>query len=117
MTDRWYRFEDVQYASLVDEFDNPVGTGRLDVVMRQYKVIKLTPKGVWLCEVIGDFMSPDQRFVRRTARKRFACPTIEEATESFIARKQRQAKILTSQARRALRAIDIIKKAPIVKLV
>lgn len=51
------------------------------------EVTKTTPKGVWL----GD------RFVLRDVRKRFACPTLHEALESFVARKDRQIRILSNQ--------------------
>lgn len=45
--EHWYRFEDVQYAPSVDEFDYPRGDGQLTVELRRYEVLKQTPKGVW----------------------------------------------------------------------
>jgi acetolactate synthase regulatory subunit len=41
------------------------------------------------------------RFVRFDARKRYACPTKREALVSFVARKNRQVSILSSQIERA----------------
>ncbi len=43
-------------------------------------------------------------WVSKTSRKRFAYPTQMEAIESFIARKQRQIKILTKQCIKAKNA-------------
>ena len=104
MADIWFRYEDVQYASPVDEFDNPTGEGTLRIELNAYEVVKITPKGVRLnmgCE------SKNQRFVLANATKRFACPTQEEALLSFIARKQRQAGILRRQLRRSEQAINL----------
>ncbi len=94
----FYRFEDVVYAASLDEFDNPTGPGRLEVVSRRYRVVKTTPCGVWLD--IG-------RFVKTSGRKRYACPTEAEALVSFQARKQRQLYILRAQASRVERALAI----------
>lgn len=57
----------------------------------EFAVVSTTPKGVWL----DDFGR--SRFVLQGARKRFACPTIPEAYESFRARKQAQLRILQRQ--------------------
>jgi hypothetical protein len=100
--EKWYRYEDVRYASSLDEFDNPIGEGRLEVKLREFAVFKHTPKGVW----IG--WSGPEKFVLRESRKRYACPTIEEAKESFIARKKRQAGIYRARLRDAEKALAII---------
>ena len=101
----WYRYEDVMYAAPLDEFERPVGENRLEVVLRKYAVVKYTPKGVWLSWFGG---YPD-RFVLSDARKRFACPTVEEAKQSFITRKERQVRIFRSKLKRAENSIAIIK--------
>jgi hypothetical protein len=88
------------FAAPVDEFDNPIGRGRLDVVLYTYNVVKVTPKGVQLD--IG-------RFVLLSGRKRFAWPTPEEALASFEARKKRQLSILRAQAERVEDAIELAK--------
>lgn len=107
----WYRYEDIQYAAPVDEFDRPCGKGELLVLLREYPVLRHTPKGVWLAGT-GDlrYSHHIDRFVRNDAKKRFACPTIEEAKESFIARKRRQASINHARAERAEEAIKIINR-------
>ena len=86
----WYRFEDKRYAGPLDEFDNPTPSV-MEVHLRKYPVLKLTPKGAWLA-TCPPFLGT-KRFVLREATKRFACPTIEEALESFKARKSKQARI------------------------
>ena len=97
----WYRFDDVTYAQMSSEYGEWVGPARLDVVLRTYKVVKVTPCGVWLD--VG-------RFVKTAARKRFACPTEDEARESFLARKKRQLSILYAQTERIERAIRLVEK-------
>ena len=96
----WYRYEDVVYAAPLDEYDRPSGSRRLSVELRKYAVVKHTPCGVRLD--LGCFVS-------KTSRKRFAHATLEEARESFIARKERQASIHQLRVDRAENAIRIIK--------
>lgn len=94
--DIWFRFEDVAYSSGLDEFDMPLGSGSVGIRIQKYFVTKVTPKGVWLtsCFWANDISwSKYDRFVRNNARKRFACPTEQEALESFVARKKAQRKI------------------------
>ena len=102
----WYRYEDVQYSTC-DEFGVASG-GHLVVELRTYQVLKHTPKGVWLSLAGGGFsciQGGNKRFVLKDAHKKFACPTLELARKSFIARKQRQVQIHTARANQAKRAI------------
>ena len=103
--DIWYRCDGTSYAALVDEFDNPAGCGRPGVNTHPMKVIRETPKGVWL-EAFG---AP--RFVRTDARKKYASPTEEEAILSFIARKRRQSRILTAQLETVKELTDLALRA------
>ena len=65
-----------------------------DVVrMRTFHVIKHTPMGAW----ISDYGT--RRFVLLGAKKRYACPTKEEAQTSFLRRKERQLGILQHQVK------------------
>lgn len=80
----WFRFHEI----LFDDH-------RLMLVQDTYPVLKTTAAGVWL-DVYGD-----KRFVLNAARKRYACPTIEEALASYHARKARQIRILRQQLVRA----------------
>ncbi|ESY35809.1 hypothetical protein NKK48_01790 [Mesorhizobium sp. C386A] len=67
----WYRYEDSSaYHSSIH--------------LRRYRVLRETPKGVWL----DDYGL--ERFVLKDAVKRWAYPTIELAQASFLIRKRKQ---------------------------
>ena len=101
----WYRVEAQLVSAGVDEFDNPLGPAQVYIYVRKYPVVKVTPKGVWL-NVYGS-----KRFVRQEVRKRFACPTEQEAHLSFIARAERRCRILESQLASTRRGIALSKRA------
>lgn len=87
----WYRLVERVYATPADENGNPTpGIGRIEVLTQELEVLKETRKGVWLRTYYGE-----QRWVSRHSRKRYACPTFEEAVDSFMARKQRQRRMLS----------------------
>jgi hypothetical protein len=98
----WYRYVDVSYAPLLDEYDMPMGDGVLKIECRQFRVLKHTPKGVWLSDTacLGY-----KRFVLNKSKKRFACATKEEAIDSFVARKKRQHSVYMHRAKRAEAAL------------
>jgi len=112
--DIWYRYEDVLYAAPLDEFDYPTGSPRLAVELRTFQVKKVTPKGVWVGRWSSTipylFEGEKHRFVLFDARKQFACPSKLKALESFVARKERQSGILSSQLRRADQSVAIGKQ-------
>lgn len=60
------------------------------------RVLRYTPKGVWVDTWGG------KKFILASARKRYACPTKDEALESFRARKRRQVALLAAQHDRAV---------------
>ena len=101
-TEYWYRLEEQRYAAPLDEYDQPMGRGELVVHVRKLKVLRHTPKGAWLVGL--QYGEGNPRFVLRDCKRRFACPTIEEATESFRQRKLRQAQILRARADTAMEA-------------
>lgn len=89
-----YRYEDRLYSAGTDVDGEPIGTGIVKVNIIAFHIIKTTPKGAWI-----EAGRSGKKFVLLTARKRYACPTKEEAKESFLARKGRQLMILRNQAR------------------
>jgi hypothetical protein len=95
----WYRVVDGRYAPPLDEWEYPVGQGRVYVSIHEYRVTRETPKGVWL---------DNGRFVLRDARKRWACPTRDEAVESFLARKRRQLRLLNSTVSQVEQAVTMV---------
>ena len=98
----WYRFEEVGYATGLDEWGEPCGPSDVEVHLRKFLVLRETPKGVWLDAWRGP------RFVLRDARKRYACPTKEEARVSFIARKKAQIRIYNARIHTAELALNFI---------
>lgn len=94
-TEYWYRLEEQRYAPPLDEYDEPVGRGQLVVHVCKLKVLRHTPKGAWLVGL--QYGEGNPRFVLREGKKRFACPTLEDATASFLKRKERHARILRAQ--------------------
>lgn len=99
-----YRIELTRWSLGVDQFDDPLPGCTYSLDVEEYRVIKETPKGAWI------HYGFDKKFVKLDARKRFACPTIEEAAESFKARKRRQIKILKANLNEAEVALKLIDK-------
>lgn len=64
------------------------------ILLMQLRVLRRTPKGVWV-EDLGGLRS--ERFVLDRGRKRFCYPTLAEAWASFLKRKERQLSILVAQ--------------------
>lgn len=91
-----YRYEDQRYAAPFNEYDEPQGVGRREVVLQCYNVLRRTPKGFWV-----DLGCGEKRIVNLEASKKFACLTKEDAMKSYIARKKRQVRLLSSQLRDA----------------
>lgn len=111
----WYRYEDVAYA-VMSNYETESWSSRIVVELREYPVLRRTSKGVWLdvgVRFVGipsiDTATP--KFVLIDARKRFACPTIEEAAESFRARKRRQIRIYEARIRQARIAFAQVESA------
>lgn len=108
-----YRYEETYYSLGCDEYGDPYPGHTIKVHLNYYKVLKRTPKGAW----IEYWKNPNgKKFVNLTARKKFACDNEEDAKESFIARKNRQIKILKSQLKNAREALaimqDYVKEKP-----
>lgn len=88
---QWFRVESGRYAGPVDEWGESLGRGRCYVEFYEFRFLRKTPRGAWI-DVWGK-----PKFILDGARKRWACPTKQEALESFLARKKRQALILSRQ--------------------
>ena len=96
-----YRYKDTLYSW----GDN--GWAFVRVHLEEFNVIKETPKGIWIQGKFGG----RKHFILLTARKKYACLSKEDAKVSFIARKERQIRILESQlnhAKDALRQGELI---------
>ena len=86
----FYRYQESMHAEC---------SVRLD--LHEYVILKTTKHGAWI-DVWGV-----KKFVKLDARKRYACPTKEEALASFRARKQRQIKLLRAQLTKAETALNL----------
>ncbi len=113
-TKNLYRYYDVQFSAGCDESGNDLGPGRVGVYLQEFPVVKETKCGAWILTAycFGDVevSVKDCKFVNLKANKKFACLTLEEAKESFIARKKRQVRLLKAQIIRAEKALLEIEK-------
>lgn len=87
----WYRFSERATSVTVDP-DADVYRSEHTVELTSYPVAKHTPCGVRLST---------GRLVLHNSQKKWACATIDEAKTSFIARKNRQIRILSRQLENA----------------
>ncbi len=107
-----YRFEDRAY-SVADEYGEHAYTSRR-VELLVYPLIKRTNCGIWIWLDYSLYpnrplvYNPEKnyhtcfkRFVNLQANKRYALPTIEEALDSYIARKNREVAIYQARAKAA----------------
>lgn len=78
-----------------------VGEGsRVELQLCEFQVVRQTPRGVRINDYTGR-----SRFISRDWNKQWACPTVEEARQSFMARKRRQVLILKARLARAEEAL------------
>ena len=98
-----YRYDDYrEHSGGFDVNGEPMSGSRCRVSLEKYRILKHTPKGVQInCWGV-------RKFVNLKARKRFACPTKEEAKKSFIDRKKRQRMILKGEIDHVEDALRII---------
>lgn len=88
----FYRVESTNFAN-----------SGVSVRVDEYSLDKETPLGYW---IKSNWVSSDRHWVSKTARKRYAYPTLEEAMLSFRCRKRRQITILTHQLANAKAALS-----------
>jgi hypothetical protein len=88
---------------------------RETVEIEAFVILSHTPKGFWI-KLPKAFQPSGKRFVLTAANKRYALPTVAEAVESYIARKERQARIYEGKAMRARRCILVVTSSDLVKL-
>lgn len=100
MTEQLYRYDDIQYAPPLDEFEYPIGEGRLTVRLSRFPILRRTKCGAWITGPMGE-----DKFVNLERHKKFACETVQSAMDSFLARKQVQRRIHAKAVARAEKAI------------
>jgi hypothetical protein len=103
----WYRYEDIVHAYYDRHLATRFGVN-VEVVCREYRVVRHTPRGVWL--EVPNGSKRGERFVLNDSYKRFAYAKKGEAKKSFLLRKTRQLHILKGQLQRAEESINVIKR-------
>ena len=100
---KMYRYENRQVSVDIDGYGENF-TSRPEIRLCEFVIIKKTPKGKWIETYEG------KKFILDNSRKRFACETKELAKASFIARKNRQRRILVHQLENIESAIKLIQE-------
>lgn len=91
----FYRYELVQYSNFSgddDYYSSLPATTKL--VVREFNLIKETPKGYWISYGAFTYYRGKGRWVSKTSKKRYAYPTKEEALNNYIKRTERRIKYL-----------------------
>lgn len=108
-----WRFEDRTY-SVADEYGDH-SYSYTQIEFAAYVIHHRTPKGMWLLYTgnglnmrFSDRMMPD-RFVNLHANKKWAVDSVQGAIDSFVARKERQARIHEARAKKAREAIIMVR--------
>ena len=92
----FYRFRDLNYEDGVR------------VVREELILVKETPCGYWIDDPKWYYsIIREMKWVSKTARKRFAYPSEEQAIESFVARKRQQIRYTKARLRRAEQAYQL----------
>lgn len=106
----FYRYEIVEYAELdyYGDFVSPA-IPNPKVKLRTFNLFKETDKGFWIGYGNSDGVNSPLKWVSKTATKRFAYPTKEEALENFIKRNERRIQILKRQSWCSEIAVSIAK--------
>jgi len=107
---KFYRYEAVSYASM--DHDGEYYSPRIpnvNIVLSEFNLHRETPKGYWIGYGTLDSFHGDSRWVSKTAKKRYAYPTKEEAMTNYIKRTERRMKILKAQLLRVEIGLGIAK--------
>ncbi len=115
----FYRFVDRRYSVSNEYGDHAYTSYR--VACGVYPVIKYTKCGAWIAmywteyphlptpyKPTGQYIIDDRKFVNLGATKRFALPTLEEAVESYRARKAKQIRIYSARIKGAEEHLDAL---------
>jgi hypothetical protein len=107
----YYRYSEIRYVAGYDQWGDPVPGYNLAITLTEYEVARHTPKGVRIYLVPSMFSIDEHerptRLILDKSHKKFACPTKEEALESFIARKKAQIRILRGKLEQAETALNM----------
>jgi len=96
---KFYRYEAVEYASMgIDGEYERSSIPNLNIELRTYNLFRETPKGHWIgYDFLYQGLRSHGKWVSKTAKKRYAYPTKQEAMVNFIKRNEYRIKILKRQ--------------------
>jgi hypothetical protein len=97
---KFYRYELVAFAN---EYD-------LKLVVREFILLKETPKGYHICMGSLHGYKSNKRWIPKVSKKRYAYPTQLEALDNYILRTRVRRGILLFNADRCDRGIKIAKE-------
>lgn len=106
----FFRYESVEYATIgIDgEFTSPkFPNPKLE--LKIFNLHKETPKGFWIGYGYSGLKSP-LKWVSKTAKKRYAYPTEQEALINFIKRNERRIEIIQYQIDSCIIGVNIAKE-------
>lgn len=98
-----YRFED-RLCSVADEYGEHAYS-TTEVTLHKFEILKHTKCGIWIRDYGGA-----KRFINQTCTKQYAHEKVEDALQSFIARKEKQAHIYRARADTAIYAIRVAQR-------
>lgn len=95
---QFYRYEAVVYANMSSDYGYSIRS-MPKLVLHTYNLHKETPKGYWIGHgyYAPDVLRGNSTWVSKTAKKRYAYPTKEEALTNYIKRTEYRIRILKSQ--------------------
>lgn len=99
-TDVLWRCEAKRYSYTIDADADIFGVTDPRLEITWWRVDRWTPKGAWAAG----------KFILLTAIKRWTCNTEEEAIASFVARKRKQIRILSTQLKRAEAELALVER-------
>lgn len=115
-TDFGWRFEDRRYSASDEYGDHSHSYTQIE--FHAYLIHHRTKCGIWLLDTDNAFgtfktmqLKPD-RFINLQANKKWAVDSVQGAIDSFVARKERQARIYEGRAQLARQAISLVKREP-----
>lgn len=93
---KFYRYESKRYSIVIDADCDIYGVSPARLELSEYQLHSETPKGYWI-----GFLGGKDVWVSKTARKRYAFPTKEEAMEYYKHRKMSYVKYAKAKLKRA----------------
>lgn len=81
------------------------GPSSIRVAVRQYEIVKKTPKGAWILNDMGE-----RQLILDHWYCKFANPTLEGARQDFLARKRKLIAIAKRRIRDARIAVETVKR-------